>query len=220
MKDKGWPFYKQEEYLISTLKIEFKNPKFWFFLGMIFYENYEMDKAKDYFLKNALFCFNKPFEKNKNKGKTIYCELFDDPRDLFSLSYSEYLEFLNKSLDHLIIIYGTSCFFEGFALLDITPQKPELIERYEVIIRADYNELMEKKEELINQKIQKIQKNQEIASILISDEGLCVICRIEIKDKSLICSNCHAKFHKKCFISWLEINKSCPVCQQKLELFE
>ncbi|MFX0133448.1 MAG: RING finger protein [Candidatus Hodarchaeota archaeon] len=220
MQDKGWNFKKQEEYLISNLRIEFENPKFWFYLGMIFYENYELDKSREILLENALFCFNKPFEKNKNEGKTVFCESFDDPKDLFSLSYSEYIDFLNKSLDHLIVLYKTPCFFEGFLIPNITPKKPEIIERYEVIIRADYNELIEKREKIFDQQIQKIQKNQEKPSIFISNEGQCVICRKKIENKLLTCSNCTSKFHKKCFLNWIETNKSCPVCQKKLELFD
>ena len=220
IQDKGWDFKKQEEYLISNLRIEFENPKFWYYLGLIFYENYELDKSREIFLENALFCFNKPFEKNKNQGKTILCDSFDDPRDLFSLSYSEYIEFLNESLEHLIILYKTPCFFEGFSLLDVIPKKPEVIERYEVVLRAEYNEFMEKQEQFLDQKVQKIQKTQEKPSILLSNDGQCAICKNYIKEQSLKCSNCSSYFHKKCFLNWIKSYKSCPACQKKLELFD
>ncbi len=279
IRDKGWDFKRKELYLISKLRIEFEDPEFWYYLGLFFFENYELDKSQDIFLENALYCFNKPFENNKNKGKTILCDAFDNPKDIFSLSYSEYIEFLNESLDHLIVIYNKPCFYEGFSLLEVIPKKPEIVERFEVIITAEYNELIQDKEKIFGERLRQIQfenklygilkiykkirlselakkldceqsyleetleklvleekingtirnqfltitklpEDQEIIPIITIKEGQCAICREEIKEESLTCSNCSSKFHKSCFSKWIEKSELCPVCQKELEIFE
>lgn len=166
IKNKKLDFKNNEIFLTSNLKIEFENPEFWYFLGQISYQNYEFDKFNITFLENALYCFNVPFEKNKTLGKTIICDSFQNPKELFSLSYSEYLDFLNRSLDYLIVLYDASCYYEGFSLPNIHPKKPELIERFEVIIRADYNQFMENKEQLFTQQLKKYETEKEIIKLL------------------------------------------------------
>ena len=276
IEDKGWNFEGQEEYLISKVKIEFANPKFWYYFGKIFYEFFKKNKSQKNLLENALFCFNKPFEKNKKRGKTIICDSFQNPQDLFSLSYSEYLDFLNESLDYLFVIYKTPCFYEKFSIPGVIPKKPEVIERYEVIIRADYIDSVEKEKRLfvarlekhrlikelikifhkskkitlselaqklnlkrtlledlleeliINKKIEGklkgelltikyIQEFEEESSIITSGKGLCSICKENIEERSIACSNCLSKFHKECFLNWIDTNNSCPVCQKKID---
>ncbi|MHA1382465.1 MAG: RING finger domain-containing protein [Candidatus Helarchaeota archaeon] len=160
-----WHFKKREEYLLQNLKIEFENPEFWYYLGIFFYDNYELNNLKPIFLENALFCFNKPFENNKNKGKTILCDSFQESKDLFSLTYSEYIDFLNMPLDYLIVIYKQPVFYEGFSLPNSSPTKPEIIERFEVIINADYNEQIEKNEKVL---IQQIKDNEVKRKLLIT----------------------------------------------------
>ena len=268
-------FTNQENYLLSNLKIEFNDSKFWYFLGKIYFNNYIRNKSKGIYLQNALYCFNKPFEKNKERGKTVICDSFQNPKDLFALEYEEYFDLFDEALDYLYVIYNTTVFYEGFTLPNIDPEKPELIERYEVVIRADYNDYISKNRELLikrikekqleiavlnmlrkKQKIElkelseklnlnlpkleniieklvidkkldgkihnklltvkKITDKKEEIPIIFSENGQCAICRQNIEEQSLSCSNCSSKFHIDCFLKWIKTKETCPVCQKSM----
>ncbi|MHA1379334.1 MAG: RING finger domain-containing protein [Candidatus Helarchaeota archaeon] len=166
LQNKQWDFQKQEEYLLTKLKIDFENPKFWYFLSLIFYENYMRNNTSSTLLENALYCFNKPFEQNKNKGEIILCDSFQNPKELFALEFSEYLDFLNDSIAYLMLIYKKPVFYKGFSLPNVNPTKPELIERFEIIIQADFNELIEKNEKTFVKQIKNNEFKLKVLSIL------------------------------------------------------
>ena len=49
-------------------------------------------------------------------------------------------------------------------------------------------------------------------------EESCTICLCEFEQDQLVTKiPCHHRFHKECFIKWLEVNKICPVCRADIE---
>jgi hypothetical protein len=60
-------------------------------------------------------------------------------------------------------------------------------------------------------------QNKPLPDQSYSNETNCVICFENYEnDDDVIILNCHHHYHKKCCVSWLKINKSCPMCRTQI----
>ena len=51
------------------------------------------------------------------------------------------------------------------------------------------------------------------------DEGECLICLMKFqKDEVVSLINCNHKYHTSCLYTWFERKKTCPICNELLDI--
>ncbi|MHA1271654.1 MAG: RING finger domain-containing protein [Candidatus Helarchaeota archaeon] len=113
--------------------------------------------------------------------------------------------------------------FIGFSIFAILYMKFKIY-KYNLRPKIDYTQLSEIKSDEIYcpncgiKIVRRLNKCPNCGNELGLSKYQCPICRTEKREELIECPSCNTRFHKRCFLEWIKIKGTCPICKNYVDL--